>query len=76
MSQDGSQTNLLETCSTAIITVNAIGNPKSLIYILPKNQSIHHYLVLNRLQVNKQVGKWDQNVIRSVQPTRSYMIRV
>ena len=70
---DGSQTNVLETCSTAIIRVNAVRNPKSLIYTLPKNQSIHHCLVVYGLWVNKEVGKWDQNVIRSVQPTRSYM---
>ena len=77
---DGSQTNVLETCSTAIITVNAVRNSKShiyiYIYILPKNQSIHHCLVPSGLWVNKEVWKWDQNVIRSVQPVRSYMIWV
>jgi len=30
---DGSQPNVLETCSTAITRVNAVQNPKSLIYI-------------------------------------------
>ena len=73
---DGPQTNVLETCSTAIIRVNEVRNPKSLIYTLPKNQSIHHCLVLNGLRVNEEVGKWDQNVMRSVQPTKSYMIWV
>jgi len=29
---DGSKTNVLETCATAIIRVNAVRNPKSLIY--------------------------------------------
>ncbi len=71
---DGSQTNVLETCSTAINRFNVVRNPKSLMYILPKNQSIHHCLDLNGLWVNKEVGKRHQNVIRSVQPTRSYMI--
>ena len=73
---DWSQTNVLETCCTAIIRVNAVRNLRSLIHILPKNQSIHHCLVLNSLWVKKAVKKWDQNVIRSVKPTRSYMIWV
>ena len=69
-----SQINVSEIYSTAIIRVNAVRNPKSLIiYIYThthslKNQSTHHCLVVNGLQVNKEVGKWDQNVIRSVQP--------
>jgi len=53
----GSQTNVLETCSTANIKVNAVRNPISEMYKLPKNQSIHHCLVHNSLWVNKEVGK-------------------
>jgi hypothetical protein len=49
---DGSPTNVLETCYTAIIRVNAVRNPKSLIHILPKN-----CLLLNVLWVNREVGK-------------------